>query len=160
MTEKKHSLQRQRIRPETGKNQQSSLSAVRKERILSSLTDSEKMHNFAITLKHQDEASVISGRFFLKGDRVELSENISKALEKLAGRITENGGLIGHIKAAVTFEETTVYSVTLDKADIRNGACCTCEGILTVIIFLLDDEQAETFVREILTELISLFLQE
>ena len=51
------------------------------------------------------------------------------------------------------FQETAVFSVTLDHADIRKGAGCEAGGKFAAIILLLDEMTAYALAEQMFTEI-------
>ena len=99
--------------------------------------------------KH-DEAIVISGKLSLANASDELNALIAQELETAARGITDKGGLIGHIKAAVTATSTDMVSVTEEKAMVKTSPMRSARITLTVIVFLIEPEEAETIARQTL----------
>ena len=99
--------------------------------------------------KH-DEAIVISGTLNIDNASGELNALIAQELETAARGINDNGGLIGHIKAAVTATATDMISVTEEKAMVKTSPFRSARITLTVIVFLIEPEKAEAIARKTL----------
>ena len=97
-----------------------------------------------------DEAVVVSGSLELANVSGSLNELIARELETAAGEINDSGGIIGHIKAAVTATSTDMISVTEEKAMVKTSPLRAARITLTVIVFLIDPAQAESIARKTL----------
>ena len=113
-------------------------------------TETQDVH---LAVKTQDEAVVVSAEFHFKNEREKISQDLSHGMEQLAKRVQNAGGIVGHIKASVDFQETAVFSVTLDHADIRKGAGCEAGGRFVAIILLLDEKTVYAFTEQMFTEI-------
>ena len=95
-----------------------------------------------ITARMQEEAVVISADFSVRGTKEIFLEVLKAEMEHLATQVSSCGGIVGHIKASVECCETTVISVTLDKADVRNGRMDEINGKFAVILLLMEETKA------------------
>lgn len=123
----------------------------KKDRFLS--LEDTKPQDVRLSVKTQDEAIVVSAEFYFEGDREKISQILSQGMEQMAKRVQDAGGIVGHIKASVDFQETAVFSVTLDHADIRKGAGCEAGGKFAAIILLLDEMTAYALAEQMFTEI-------
>lgn len=123
----------------------------KKDRFLS--LEDTKPQDVRLSVKTQDEAIVVSAEFYFEGDREKISRILSQGMEQMAKRVQDAGGIVGHIKASVDFQETAVFSVTLDHADIRKGAGCEAGGKFAAIILLLDEMTAYALAEQMFTEI-------
>ena len=114
--------------------------------------ENTKPQDVRLSVKNQDEAIVVS-TFYFEGDREKISQILSRGMEQMAKRVQDAGGIVGHIKASVDFQETAVFSVTLDHADIRKGAGCETGGKFAAIILLLDEMTAYALAEQMFTEI-------
>ena len=115
--------------------------------------ENTKPQDVRLSVKNQDEAIVVSAEFYFEGDREKISQILSRGMEQMAKRVQDAGGIVGHIKASVDFQETAVFSVTLDHADIRKGAGCEAGGKFAAIILLLDEMTAYALAEQMFTEI-------
>ena len=95
-----------------------------------------------ITARMQEEAVVISADFSVRGTKEIFMEVLKAEMEHLATQVASCGGIVGHIKASVECCETTVISVTLDKADVRNGRMDEINGKFAAILLLMEETKA------------------
>ena len=95
-----------------------------------------------ITARMQEEAGVISADFSVRGTKEIFLEVLKAEMEHLATQVASCGGIVGHIKASVECCETTVISVTLDKADVRNGRMDEINGKFAAILLLMEETKA------------------
>lgn len=95
-----------------------------------------------ITARMQEEAVVISADFSVRGTKEIFLEVLKAEMEHLATQVASCGGIVGHIKASVECCETTVISVTLDKADVRNGRMDEINGKFAAILLLIEETKA------------------
>ena len=123
----------------------------KKDRFLS--LEDTKPQDVRLSVKTQDEAIVVSAEFYFEDDREKISQILSRGMEQMAKRVQDAGGIVGHIKASVDFQETAVFSVTLDHADIRKGAGCEAGGKFAAIILLLDEMTAYALAEQMFTEI-------
>ena len=123
----------------------------KKDRFLS--LENTKPQDVRLSVKTQDEAIVVSAEFYFEDDREKISQILSRGMEQMAKRVQDAGGIVGHIKASVDFQETAVFSVTLDHADIRKGAGCEAGGKFAAIILLLDEMTVYALAEQMFTEI-------
>lgn len=123
----------------------------KKDRFLS--LEDTKPQDVRLSVKTQDEAIVVSAEFYFEDDREKISQILSRGMEQMAKRVQDAGGIVGHIKASVDFQETAVFSVTLDHADIRKGAGCEAGGKFAAIILLLDEMTVYALAEQMFTEI-------
>ena len=102
-------------------------------------TDDDDVH---IMVRTQDEAVVVSADFSVQGTKEIFLKILKAEMEHLAVQAASCGGIVGHIKASVTCCETTVISVTLDKADVRNGRIDEINGKFAAILLLMEKTKA------------------
>ena len=95
-----------------------------------------------ITARMQEEAVVIAADFSVRGTKEIFMEVLKAEMEHLATQVASCGGIVGHIKASVECCETTVISVTLDKADVRNGRMDEINGKFAAILLLMEETKA------------------
>ena len=95
-----------------------------------------------ITARMQEEAVVISADFSVRGTKEIFLEVLKAEMEHLATQVASCGGIVGHIKASVECCETTVISVTLDKADVRNGRMDEINGKFAAILLFMEETKA------------------
>ena len=95
-----------------------------------------------ITARMQEEAVVISADFSVQSTKEIFLEVLKAEMEHLATQVASCGGIVGHIKASVKCCETTVISVTLDKADVRNGRMDEINGKFAAILLLMEETKA------------------
>ena len=95
-----------------------------------------------ITARMQEEAVVISADFSVRGTKEIFLEVLKAEMEHLATQVASCGGIVGHIKASVKCCETTVISVTLDKADVRNGRMDEINGKFAAILLFMEETKA------------------
>ena len=95
-----------------------------------------------ITARMQEEAVVISADFSVRSTKEIFLEVLKAEMEHLATQVASCGGIVGHIKASVECCEITVISVTLDKADVRNGRMDEINGKFAAILLLMEETKA------------------
>ncbi len=104
--------------------------------------DAEDDDDVRITVRMQEEAVVISADFSVQSTKEIFLEVLKAEMEHLATQVAFCGGIVGHIKASVECCETTVISVTLDKADVRNGRMDEINGKFAAILLLMEETKA------------------
>lgn len=97
-----------------------------------------------------DEAIVISGTLTIRYATAELNDWIAEELESAARSINELGGIVGHIKAAVSLSLTNMISVTDEKAAVKESPFRRAKITLAAIVFLVDPKEAEDIARSAL----------
>ena len=100
-----------------------------------------------------DEAIVISGSLAIRYETGELNAWLAEEIETAAQGINERGGIVGHIKAAVTATTTSMISATDEKAMIHESPAGRAKITLAAIVFMVDPQDAETIVRGALERL-------
>ena len=98
-----------------------------------------------------DEAIVVSGSLIVANAGPELQACVAGELEAAAHMVNELGGIIGHIKAAVCVTSMDMISVTEEKAMVKTSRLKEARITLTVIVFLIEPEEAEDIARKALT---------
>ena len=97
-----------------------------------------------------DAALAVTGELRLTGDPAALRERLGRALEQTAAQVTEAGGIVGHIKAALRVTELTMFSVTdtqvMEKPAPEREAAITANAI----VFALESDRAEQILRQAL----------
>ena len=97
-----------------------------------------------------DEAVVISGSLTLEYGASDLHAWITNELEKAAQDIKDKGGIVGHIKAAVSITATEIISVTDEKAMVTQSPRNTARIALAAIMFAIEPPDAESIIRKAL----------
>ena len=100
-----------------------------------------------------DEAVVISGVLAVDYDTAEMSVLIAEELEEAARSITDCGGIVGHIKAAINTTSTSMISVTEEKAAVTEGKWKRTKITLAAIVFLIEPEEAEKAIKRALASI-------
>lgn len=100
-----------------------------------------------------DEAIVVSGTLRLENVAAGLSALIAQELEAAAREINGRDGIIGHIKAAVTAASTDIISVTEETAMVKSSLLQSAGITLTVIVFMIDPDEAESIARKTLASI-------
>lgn len=102
-----------------------------------------------LSISTHDLSVVGTYRFRLNGAYGSCSQALSSILQRIGEKVTNAGGLIGHIKAYLTsVERGCVISVTDDTADIRptQTEYCLVEGV--AIVFHITPKELEQILRE------------
>ncbi|MCL2046934.1 MAG: hypothetical protein FWG88_11210 [Oscillospiraceae bacterium] len=97
-----------------------------------------------------DEATVISGSLTVVTQDPHFTEIVAEALETAGAKITELGGIIGHIKATTTTTNTKMISVTDESAMIKEAIDIKVVIIIAAIVFLVDEKTAGDIIRQAL----------
>jgi len=97
-----------------------------------------------------DDAVVISGSLSVESVSGGLNACIAQELETAARLVSESGGIIGHIKAAVSTSGMSMISVTEEKAMVKESPFSSVRITMTVIVFLIEPEVAEDITRKAL----------
>ena len=120
--------------------------------------DHDHHHHGPLSISHHEGAVIGAVKGVIAGKTYEEAETLLAAQMREAGRrVTEAGGLIGHIKFILTENgRCGRISVTDEEENIKHfeGSGCRAEGV--AIVFLAEDEKLE----EILTETIGSILEE
>ena len=99
-----------------------------------------------ITFTHAAGATAVAASW-RQADLTE--EKLAEGIASLTEAIRQAGGLIGHIKAALTLpEQIAVFSCTGRDVRINHPACSTAKAELTAIVFGLEEE----LLKKLLTE--------
>ena len=97
-----------------------------------------------------DDAVVISGSLIIDFGSVDLCLWLGQELEAAARGIEERGGIVGHIKAALTISSTSMVSVTDAKAMTKEAPRKRARITLAAIVFMIAPEAAEEICRKAL----------
>jgi len=97
-----------------------------------------------------DDAIVVSGSLIIDYDTQDQNARIAAELENAAQKINDSGGIVGHIKAAVTSTSTSMISVTDKDAMIKESPVSRVKITVAAIVFLVKPLEAENAVRDAL----------
>lgn len=111
-----------------------------------------KPENFWVDGHLHDEASVVSGECKLYTDYQRVSTVLQTALEDLASTVTEKGGIIGHIKAAVEISSVEMFSITDESVSIKRTKEQDIIVQIAAIVFCLELAEMKTVVQTIVME--------
>ena len=103
-----------------------------------------------VELNHHDSALVVSGKLTLSGDGDAIKKNLATQLEAAAARVSDLGGIVGHIKASADERRITMFSVTEDTVMVKPAPEQVVSIIMTAIIFAVDDDEAVKIVKDAL----------
>ena len=103
--------------------------------------------------KLHDDAVVISGYLTVISDDRSFSENIAIEMETAAREITEQGGIVGHIKATSVVTSTKMISITDEKAMIKEAPECRVQITLAAIVFLVNPEETGNIIKQTLARI-------
>ena len=95
-----------------------------------------------------DEAIVISGTLTLDNATADLGVWIAAELETAALKVSEAGGIVGHIKVALAVTSTSMISVTEEKAMTKESPRQRALITLAAIVFKTDPKEAEDIIRK------------
>ena len=101
-----------------------------------------------IERRTHDEAIVISGSLTVDYDNAEIGAWIEQELETAAQGIRDQGGIVGHIKAALSVTATSMISVTDEKAMSKESPLKRARISLAAIVFKVDPKEAENIIRK------------
>ena len=111
--------------------------------------NAEKPVNFSLELTHHDDAAVATVSFCKNGTPQGLEKELSDAIASLAEKIKERGGVVGHIKGAMTGEpDVTTFSSTGDSVSVSRKSERHYHIKIVVIIVGLDDANLELAIKE------------
>lgn len=94
-----------------------------------------------------DDAKVVSGSLTVIGDYEKVREGLNRGLTEFAAKVTEKGGVIGHIKASAEVKSVEMFSVTDVDVMIKTAPEQEISIILAAIVFFVSEEEAETLGR-------------
>lgn len=103
-----------------------------------------------VELNRHDSALVVSGKLTLSGDGDAIKKNLATQLEAAAARVSDLGGIVGHIKASADERRITMFSVTEDTVMVKPAPEQVVSIIMTAIIFAVDDDEAVKIVKDAL----------
>ena len=110
----------------------------------------EHEHRGPVEISHHEGAVIGAMRGVIREADYETAERrLSEALQTAARRVTEAGGIVGHIKFLVSAPgQCGQISVTEETAAVRRypGDCCRAEGV--AIVLALEDETLEHILEE------------
>jgi hypothetical protein len=96
-------------------------------------------------------AIVVSGELSLYHVEYEiLRDFLVRAMESCSADISALGGIVGHIKAAVSISETEFFSITDTVTNVKQGKEKEISIRLVGIVFSLSQMQAEQAILKIL----------
>lgn len=111
--------------------------------------------------KHEDENSLlvkvfmhehatIASACFVSNDEIDiLQEDIARILEDIASWVTENNGIIGHLKSSLQTEgETIMLSLTDEKVESKRVKSKKCKISMACIVFGIDERDMEKKLSE------------
>ena len=107
-----------------------------------------------IQIKNHEGAIVCSLQQRVSGNRETLNNLVRDTISSLASWTAAQGGLVGHIKATLQIPTgTLIYSCTGDEVQIREIPDSGELLELTVIVFLVDEDQLKRRMEQFLDQL-------
>lgn len=96
---------------------------------------------FDVHSQVHEGASVASGRgTFAAAEPETLQQILQGQMRELASWISKSGGYVGHVKAGVSVERTSMYSVTLERLTQQDAPLTRLQVHLTAIAFQIPEE--------------------
>lgn len=101
-------------------------------------------------------ASVGTGTLTVNGCRQTLEDVVKTELKTLADWVTEQGGIIGHIKSSLVASHTTMLSITEDDVNTISSETEEIHINLAAIVFAVPLEELKEQVEQICKKLIGM----
>lgn len=103
-----------------------------------------------IRVTEQDNAVVGTVKGWIAGDYEEISENLIKCMERIAVKVEEAGGVIGHMKAYVREEARECMISLTSREDIQKKAFGGGGGYVEAvqIVFGISTVQMQDFLEK------------
>ncbi len=96
-----------------------------------------------LVVGRHEAALIASAEFVMNAGYEEALEKLGSKLQELADWVTENGALVGHMKAAVTLEtRSALISTTGDGIRVKPSEYNKASVAMTCIAMLIPDEIA------------------
>lgn len=115
--------------------------------------DHHQQKGFWTDHRDHDGAQVVSGGCRLNTDYNRVGELLTEQLSLLAKKVTEKGGIVGHIKAAVEACLVKSISVTDLEATVTEPDTQEIKVNIAAIVFAAEISEVELFIKGILTAL-------
>ena len=96
----------------------------------------------------QEKTVLISGSLIIENDTAELSALIKEELEIAAREVSELGGAVEQIEAALTVTTTSVMTVSDEKAIEKDAPKKYSRIKLSAVVLSIDPKEAENVVRK------------
>ena len=96
----------------------------------------------------------MSGELTIIGEYGPVRAALAKALESFAAEVTENDGIIGHIKASAEVTSVEMFSVTDEEVMVKSAPQQEIAIILAAIIFGILEPEAEAMGKKALETLL------
>jgi hypothetical protein len=104
-----------------------------------------------VETKLHDDAVVTSGKIrLITADSERLRVALQSQMQLLAQQITDDDGIIGHIKAVYQVATTDMLSITLDHVTTKYASEQTVDINLVTIAFFVDQKSVSTLVSNAL----------
>ena len=103
---------------------------------------------FAWECYAQEGAAVASAKGSRRGEEAELRNRLRLAMEELGRAVNAEGGVIGHIKAAVDVHTLTAYSLTWDTVNETRAEGCDMEIDAAAIVYGVSAERLLEMARD------------
>lgn len=106
--------------------------------------DHSLQHDNGITSYNHDEALVCSGERNMVGDPEEVKKKLADQINLLVDWIEQEGGIIGHIKAIVNYNASSMMlSTTGDDLTVKEMTDPKVQVRLVAIVFNIDAHSLE-----------------
>ncbi|MCL2125944.1 MAG: hypothetical protein FWH33_08170 [Oscillospiraceae bacterium] len=94
-----------------------------------------------------DGAITISAALTIVTDDIHLDKRIAAEIESAAREIAAHGGIVGHIKAAVSTTATSMITAADETAMIKDSPMRRSRIVMAAIVFLVSPQEAEDIIR-------------
>ncbi|NTW71676.1 MAG: hypothetical protein HGA49_05480 [Eubacteriaceae bacterium] len=111
--------------------------------------------NLSMKVYKHDQATVASACFVSREEVHSLQKKISEILKDMAGWVSENNGIIGHLKSSLqTQGETIILSLTEDSVNANKSGSKEVTINLACIVFGIDEKDMEKKLADVLDPVI------
>jgi hypothetical protein len=104
----------------------------------------------AVSIEEHEGALVATCTLLFRSAREEAERDLTQRLEQLAQAIEDRGGVIGHIKAALTSTDTTTFSTVGTSVTLRRGTPAISAQVVAIILAIEASQ-----IRELLTTMVN-----
>ena len=115
-----------------------------------------EQENLPLQIQEHEDALIASVELPFTGDYADIRKTLATALEDISRWVKEQGGIVGHIKAALSYDEYVVsFSTTGASVSQLEQKSGSCKAAVAVIVFGVDTDSLKGIIQQYLISRVS-----